>query len=624
MTYKSPLRSLPMDCLVLLFTLCISTVYAGDSYRYSIDLAKVKDHTLPVELYTPHITTSQVTFSMPKMVPGTYSVYDFGRFASDFHAYDNLGHELPVAHLDTNSWEISNATTLSRITYRAHDTYGARAMGNPIFEPAGTDYEPETCYVLNLHTMLGYFKGHTKQQYDLQISHSAAMYGSSSLVDVDPSASTDLYHIASYNDAVDNPIMYTRPDTAHIRVGMTDVLISVYSPAHKASAHGIASQLDSLLQVQAKYLGGGLPVERYSFLIYLADHAGMMGGYGALEHSYCSMYYLIDGTDNELATTVRDVAAHEFFHIVTPLNIHSREIADFDFDKPVMSEHLWLYEGSTEYHAHSVQVKYGLISPEAYIKDCKQKMDDAQFNYNDSLSFTEMSKGCLDTFKDQYQNVYAKGALISLCMDLKLLQLSKGKYGITNLLADLSKKYGKDRAFMDKELFDTIVRLTYPEIGAFIQNHIVGGKPLPFAEVLGYAGVDYTAMQIKNDFSLGQFEPGYNPRTGRMLITGVKNLNAFGKQMGYQAGDEMYKFNGKKINARSFMTIRSTWASSVQEGDKLTLIVFRKNESGETKKVKLSARVFKSDIKKHNIVKINESPTQAQAMIRKAWLEPRP
>lgn len=31
-----------------------------------------------------------------------------------------------------------------------------------------------------------------------------------------------------------------------------------------------------------------------------------------------------------------------------------------------------------------------------------------------------MSEGCLTTYKDQYTNVYQKGALIGLCLDIKL------------------------------------------------------------------------------------------------------------------------------------------------------------------------------------------------------------
>jgi predicted metalloprotease with PDZ domain len=588
-----------------------------------IDLNKVHDHFMPVELKTPHTNAPTVIFHMPVMVPGTYAVYDFGRFTDDFHAFDSVGHELPVSRTDTNSWEISKATTLSRITYRVHDTYNHRGMNNPIFEPAGTDFEPDSCYVLNLHALLGYFKGETKIPYDLTITHPATLYGSTSLTDSDPAANKDLYHIPSYNEAVDNPILYSHPDTAHIRVGMTDILISVYSPTHRASARGIATQLDTLLQAQGKYLGGRLPVERYSFLIYLSDHAGMTGGYGALEHSYCSMYYLIDGTDSDLAPTVRDVAAHEFFHIVTPLNIHSREIADFDFDHPVMSEHLWLYEGTTEYHAHSVQVKYHFVTPEEYLKTIKQEMDAAQFQFNDSLSFTEMSKGCLDTFKNEYPNVYSKGPLIALCLDLQLLHHSKGKYGIIDLIHDLSKKYGKDKSFADRELFDTIVALTYPDLRTFINNHIIGGRPLPFADCLGYAGVDYEGVQHKTDYSYGQFEPGYSAHTGRIIVNGVKNLNAFGKAMGYKKGDEFYKVNGKKVTAMNFSAIRTLWANKVHAGDKLKIVVIRKGETGNPKKVKLAAKVFQAEVKKYNILKLNDNPTDEQALIRKAWLEPR-
>jgi predicted metalloprotease with PDZ domain len=36
------------------------------------------------------------------------------------------------------------------------------------------------------------------------------------------------------------------------------------------------------------------------------------------------------------------------FHIITPLSIHSKEIQDFDYNDPKMSQHLWMYEGVTD------------------------------------------------------------------------------------------------------------------------------------------------------------------------------------------------------------------------------------------------------------------------------------
>jgi predicted metalloprotease with PDZ domain len=54
----------------------------------------------------------------------------------------------------------------------------------------------------------------------------------------------------------------------------------------------------------------------------------------------------------ELVKSMMDVVSHDFFHIVTPLSIHSKEIQDFDYNDPKMSEHLWMYEGVTEYFAN--------------------------------------------------------------------------------------------------------------------------------------------------------------------------------------------------------------------------------------------------------------------------------
>ncbi len=603
------------------FCTAFAALASDNAYHVAIDLTKASDRRLNVEVTTPQINESQIIYSLPKMVPGTYSIYDFGRFVEGFRAYDKKGNALSVTQMDTNSWKIDNATQLDKIVYRVRDTYHAPKENNPIFEPAGTDIQPDTCFVLNFHTMIGYFRSHTKLYYELNITHARGFFGSTSLVDRDNSETQDQYIVPSYNAVVDNPVMYTKPDTAHLRIGESDILISVYSPTKKADAAGIAKGIDTLLQAQGKYLGGKLPVSNYSFLIYLADHEGLTGGYGALEHSYGSMYYLIDGTNQTLASTVRNVASHEFFHIVTPLNIHSEEIANFDFDNPKMSEHLWLYEGSTEYHAHSVQVRYDLISEEEYLAALRQEMNEAMFVYNDSLSFTELSLGALDKYKDQYTNVYSKGALISMCLDLKLIKDSEGKYRLMDLINDLSKTYGKDRAFQDQELFDKIYSMTQPDIKQFLQEHVIGNKPLPFKEVLGYAGVNYSKVKTDMTYSFGGFGIGFNPETNHLVISSLKNLNSFGKTMGYQEGDEIISVNGVKLAPSEFSAYRSEWLKTARTGDKLKIVVLRKDSSGKAKKKKLQQKIFLAETNVYNILALDKHPSADQLKIRKAWLQ---
>jgi predicted metalloprotease with PDZ domain len=81
----------------------------------------------------------------------------------------------------------------------------------------------------------------------------------------------------------------------------------------------------------------------------LADSLSGVSYSAALEHSYSSVYYSPQARADKVSDEITGLSCHEFFHIVTPLNIHSEEISNFNFDTPKMSKHLWLYEGLTEY-----------------------------------------------------------------------------------------------------------------------------------------------------------------------------------------------------------------------------------------------------------------------------------
>lgn len=602
-------------------------LFGQNSYRYSISLAEAKDKELHVTLVPPVLPSAKLEFSFPKIVPGTYSVSDFGRFVKNFTAYNTKGEKIAFDTVNVNTFGIDNTTGISKIEYDLNDTYSQstgkaffdRSEGaNEIFNPAGTSFEKDSVYVLNLFGILGYFKGALELPIELNVTHANDFYGSTSLVDKDASATSDKFLIPNYNDAVENPILYCRPDTATVRVGSSEILISVY-PKQEGRAALIASKFDSLLQAQGKYLGGKLPVEKYSFLIYLAPYKPQ--AYGALEHTYCSFYYMPDVPNEMLIPNLYDVAAHEFFHIVTPLTIHSEEIQYFDYDNPKMSEHLWLYEGTTEYHAHSVQVKYGFISPEGFLDVIKNKMTEAEFRFNDTLSFTRMSKGCLDTFADQYPNVYAKGALISLCLDLKLLHDSEGNYGLIDLIKNLSKKFGKDKPFKDADLFDIIIQLTNPGVGDFLNRYVAGTERLPFKEYLAYAGISYTHDSTSSDFSLGKIGLGLNPETKHLVVASTENMNTFGKKVGYQQGDEILAINKTPItveNAQSFLT---TWKATVKEGDKLTVLVLRQNAKGKTKKVTLKTTVDKGVTTLHNLLTFDKNLSELQEKVRKALLQ---
>jgi predicted metalloprotease with PDZ domain len=593
---------------------------AENKYSFTVDLNQCQNDKLKVTLSVPDMKAGEAIYRLPKMVPGTYEILNFGRFASAFEAFDADGKPMDVEHPDADTWKIRNAEKLRSISYMVEDSWDTNIKDPVVFEPAGSNFEAGKNFVLNTHCLFGYFEGMTHTPYEVKILHPQEMYGATALTAADTRNNTDVFNTNTYMELQDSPIMYCKPDTSILHVGGADILISVYSPNKVTSSAFIAGEIRGILEAQKEYLGGTLPIKKYVYLIYLAASSGLSGASGALEHSYSSMYFLPEMDQKYLGQTIRDVSAHEFFHIVTPLSIHSKEIGDFNYSEPKMSEHLWLYEGTTEYAAGLVQIKYGSMSVEDYLHVIERKYTDAM-NFNDSVPFTVMSKGCLDKYKNQYNNVYQKGALIGLCLDIRLRSLSDGKYGLQELMKDLAKTYGKDVSFDDDALFDQIVKLTYPEIGDFFKRYVAGSEPLPLKETLALVGISFGEEAAEKKLSFGGVAIGVNAATNHLMIVNTASMDDFGKKMGYQEYDELIKFNGKPINLQNAQQVIGEFMGSAKEGDELKVVVLRKkSENGRARKVKLKGKLFLvSPPRKNNLV-LRTDATEHQLKIRASWI----
>ena len=603
---------------LLFMLLCPFVLLAQNtSYQFEIDLNKVKNDQIEVSLNAPKLNTKSTVYYLPKTVPGTYSTDNYGRYISNLQAFDKNGRKLKVSRLNDNAWRIKKANRIHHLTYTVNDSFDDTAGGEAIFEPAGSNIQVDTNYVINTHCFLGYFEGLKQLPYELQINHSSAMTGVTAMEDQDPSATKDVFKTENYNRIVDSPIMYAKPNMSTIKIGDSEVVIGVYSPNNVLSADYLAEKIKTLLDAQIAYIGG-MPVKKYAFIIYLTDKPGISGSQGALEHSYSSFYYLPEIVGDEAVQFVMDVSAHEFFHILTPLNMHSEEIHYFDFNDPKMSKHLWLYEGSTEYHAHLAQVRYGLTTQEQFLEKMQEKIANSLRRYNDELPFTEMSENVLkEEYKDEYGNVYEKGALISMCIDIMLRKNSDGKYGMINLVNDLSNKYGKDKPFVDDSLFSEIEKIAGKDVRQFLDQYVAGKDPLPLQEILAEVGIESLDVKETGDstFSLGSIALNVN-KDVKVFIADASRMNDFGQQMAYQKDDVFEEINGMQVNARNFGQVLDELNEIAKPGDIFTAKVTRNGEL-----ITLSAPMQRVAIKKYNVLEPAENPTQAQKDLRQAWLK---
>ena len=591
---------------------------SGNITKAAIDLNKATgDHRIYVEITPPVIKSETVEYHFPKIVPGTYVINNFGRFISDFKALDKNGNKLKTEQLDTNRWLIYGADNLGKINYYAEDSYHSNKKPS-VFEPIGLCIDSGKVFVLNNFCYVGYFNGYKDLPFTLSVTKPVNFYGSTSLPLVYTSETTDLYRARSYFELHDNPILYSVPDTATVMINNTKVLISVYSPGKKVNSAYLLDHTKKLFEAQGKYLGGELPADKYSILVYLFEGSSKSGSAGALEHFKSTAMCYPEVNREDFTEPFQDVVSHEFFHIITPLGIHSEEVHDFDFINPKMSKHLWLYEGSTEYYAQHSQVKYGVVTVNRFFEKMQQKILISTAYFNDTLPFTELSLSVLNQgwFHSQYINVYLKGALISMCLDLELLRLSGGKYGLQDLKKDLMIMYGPKKPFKDHELFDVITSITYPEIRIFFSDYVEGSKKLPYRQFLGYAGYDYVEKyERKAPAMIGAALSG--GQEGKFTVTEVKK---FGELLKLKKGDIIFSVNGKEITTANLKRESEEFESTVKEGDEVTVVVLRKGAGGKLEEKTLKAKTFYVKYTEEYKIIPLDSPGAEQLEIRKAWL----
>lgn len=593
-----------------------------------LDLTKVENDKVPVTINPGRFRTDKVTYRLPRVVQGTYSVSDFGKYIDNFQALDYNGNPLQVTKVDTNTWEIANAVNLDKVTYLVNDTFDQEKVGGigteeVPFSPSGTNIE-DTNYVLNLHGFIGYFDSLKSNQYKLDVVAPSKFLRTSALQEVGSETSEDgktitsSYFAPRYFDITDNPMFYGELDVEEFQVGDIKIVLSVYSPTKKHSAKKIKAVMEKMMQAQKSYLGIINSTPRYDIYLYLAGNGETAPkGFGALEHHTSTVVVLPEFMkDEQLAESMIDVVSHEFFHIVTPLSVHSEDVHYFDYNQPTFSKHLWMYEGVTEYFATLFQVNKDLVSEEEFFAKVMGKINSAA-RMNDAMSFTKMSENILEKeYHDQYINVYQKGALIGMCIDILMREESNGERGILSLMKELSNKYGKNKPFEDDNLIAEITKMTYPSIGEFLNTHVVGGTPIDYNVFFNKVGVGVVEDKVQTTYIQGggAFIVSPDMATGNIIFNENVKKNSYWSENGVLPKDIIKEINGEKLSPKN--------ANKVFQG------VFRW-QPGEKVEVKLERDGKEIIIKnaltpaftKGKAIKRVDTATAKQKELLNAWLK---
>jgi predicted metalloprotease with PDZ domain len=571
---------------------------------YHVDVINCEDDLFHVIVLVSGLSSENNVYNLPATVPGTYRVFDFGRFVKTFNAYDKYGNELPAERISTNRWEIEDAENLNKIVYDVEDTFDAEVTGSKIMPMSGTGIENDFI-VMNTFGVLGYFEGLQSHSVKLKIDYKSDWtIGTALILD-----GNGYYTAETYDHLADSPVLLGELTTVNTMVNDINVGVYVYSPDSTITAETIMKTADEVLQSSGEFIGYS-PVTHYNFLFCLMDMESFQRngfhGAGALEHSYSSLYtYPASGP---LSRDNTNEMAHEFFHILTPLNLHSNIIQPFNFVVPTASQHIWLYEGVTEWASEIMQLRGGLITIDEYLERLSEKAD-LNERLNQEISLTQLS---LEVYSDQtimdFINFYNKGAVTAAFLDIRLLELSKGKSGLRELFVKLLDKYGKHKPFPEDGFFEIIVDMTYPEIEEFINDYLKDSEPLPYAEYMKKLGYTYISERPSEDKrpTLG-IDLGLSNDNGLMIL----GFTDEGRKAGLREEDIILKVLGQDFNMGTARQIFGE-VTSLNVGDLCELVIER--DGSEIKiSVPLQQRMDR------HIFEEMDDITEDQKFLRDVW-----
>jgi predicted metalloprotease with PDZ domain len=585
--------------LAILCSLGTCSLFA--QHLYEIDLNKIEKDVLPVKMTinkTP--SSNQVTYSFPTTVPGTYSNQDFGRFVLSMSAKTADGKFLKVKKQGKNSFIISDAKKLKYLEYTLEDIMDKKVKKSPIFEPVATNFEKGKNFLFNNGGIFGFFEGEEADPIEIKITKPDQLFGSSSLPQTLIKSTQQNFKAKSYHQLIDCPIMFSIPDTAQFYVGKTKVTISVFDVNGVPRAKHFYEILKRDMQAIDDFLPD-LPVDNYTFIVYVDDlqelgreMSGNLSlikkiklalklrnlGLGALEHGNSSTYYLADFgaslsnfKELQLDNQLSGAAIHEFMHIITPLGLHSERIGNFNYTNPLMSKHLWLYEGVTEYFANLIKYKGGVISPDVYLKEMEAKLANGLTFPVKEMSFTEMSEHVLEKkYNKHYAQVYQRGAVLAMLLDAEIQRLTSGKKSLMDVVLTLNARYGTSKSFDEQNFIAELVKEVHPDLQQFFSAYIEGKNQWKPNDQLNYVSIIYYEV-LKETSQLNPISKSDNDIKAKTIGIGLERMivkTGPKEWAGLKPGDI--------VNVSDYREAFEPASKKLKEGEIVKLRVKRNNE----------------------------------------------
>ncbi len=563
----------------------------SEALSYRISPVDPGAHLYEVTLTIPDPAPDGQIVELPAWIPGSYMIRDYAKHVVSIAA-ESEGRSVRLKKLDKSRWQadvVQHPLTITAEIYANDDSVRGAHLDTT------HAYFNGPCVFLEV-------VGQRDSNCEVELIPPEPPVGSdwrvaTSLLRKDaPPYGFGLYAAVNYADLIDHPV-----EMAALAIGEFEVAGIPHAIAIRGNIRAdmarLCHDLHTLCREHMALLGAPRDLNRYLFLLHAPGT-----GYGGLEHRWSSS--LVCSRDNLPArgeTRVSDgyrtflgLASHEYFHLWNIKRLKPAAFTPYDLSAEVHTGLLWVFEGITSYYDDLALCRAGLISHASYFELLGQvitRIMRGQGRFRQSVE--ESSFDAWTKFYKQDANAgnaivsyYAKGALVALCLDLKLTRDTGGKVSLDNVMRACWRRWGETDDGMPECGFETVcAEVAGLDLEDFFDAAVRGTGELPLETMLASHG-----LLLRSRRATGPDDKGGKPadvdsqprvwlgaslveQNGKSVFSIVANGGP-AERAGIAPGDVAVALDGLVLTTSNC----AKRLGSFREGDTAPLVVIRGDE----------------------------------------------
>lgn len=461
--------------------------------QYEVTLAHPGEHRLDVRLSLPPSSTEQ-TLKMAKWIPGSYKIRDFAKHILSLRAESDSGSAIDLRRgRDHHEWVVPASEGVVHVYYEvyAHD-----------FSVRGCHFDSEHAFLNGT----GLFWDVLGKDDAIEVVFHAPHFATWSLATAMPVVSADAqgfgrYSATDYEALIDYPVEIGTFSVETFTVkGIPHRL--VVSGKHHGNLQTLTQDVQRVCETQHAFFDSApIELDQYLFLLQLAP-----GAYGGLEHRNSTA--LVEDP-NHLPSAARanrpkgyanllTLFSHEYFHTWWVKRVRPEVFTPHPLDRLQITPQLWVFEGFTSYYEDIMALRAGVIRQEEYWQTLSDSI--GRFRRAPGHQRQSAAASSEDAWIRLYQpdentpnatiSYYTKGKLIALCLDLWLLEATKGEHRLDDVLQQCWQQWTQDqKGLKDDSVFECLAQWLTPSDIEEVRRWVEEPGDLPLEKWLGTVGL---------------------------------------------------------------------------------------------------------------------------------------